>query len=162
MDIKNKQDGVIDFDYIKALKIIDPNYINRVFISLRGGNSDHIKNTPEWYRINNTDVLVNLYLDHNKKKFYALSIAKLQEELLDENMRNLKIDDSSYGGNKTDYRKPGKKPKSSTCPPKSPGRPKIKDREEENSGLYENNYEHSEEYGGKKKGRKPKKDTKKC
>lgn len=131
----NIKKGILDFDYIKALNIIDPNYLNKIFITLRGGNSNHVNTEADWYRINNTDLLVNLYLDHNKKKLYALSISKIPKNktLINDdivvgglsditNAPNATIKKESKGRSKG--KSPGRPRKSS----KSPGRPKSSER----------------------------------
>lgn len=171
----NIKKGILDFDYIKALNIIDPNYLNKIFITLRGGNSNHVNTEADWYRINNTDLLVNLYLDHNKKKLYALSISKIpksKQSVEEDNSGLSDITNAITTNIKKEYKgrskgkSPGRPRKSSKSPSrhKSPGRPKkmyekVESKPETTEDMYNIDYEDVDEYGGKKKkrGRKPKK-----
>lgn len=176
----NIKNGIVDFDYIKALNIIDPNYLNKIFITLRGGNIDHVNSDTDWYKINNTNLLVNLYLDHNKKKLYALSISKMSDKMM-ESLTDLESLSIAGGSNSTNVkkrtyrRKTVGRPKSPApsrgkSPSKNkttglPGRPKkmyssperLKNDSEEQ--MYKIDYKDVDEYGGRKKkrGRKPNK-----
>jgi hypothetical protein len=152
----NIKKGILDFDYIKALNIIDPNYLNKIFITLRGGNSNHVNSEADWYRINNTDLLINLYLDHNKKKLYALSISKIPETGGSNALEKKERGRSKTRG-KSPCSKPGRKP-SKSPKPRSKKMTALEHNKSEDE-MYNVDYEDVDEYGGKKKkrGRKPKK-----
>lgn len=146
MDYKKKDPetyAIMDFDYMVALnEFIDPAFLNKTLMGLRGGNKDNQNQSIKTYRINNSNYLVNLYENKEKSgksRFYIDSIFKLPDKFkLDETIE--KIDqlsinednesveenenvEENQGGAKTEKKT---KPKSKTSKTATEGKSKTK------------------------------------
>lgn len=73
MEKKKNTTPMIDLDYLKALKLLSPTYINKIIQNLRGGSFEHLTGEQNWFQIENSNLYAQTY-DYKKKKYVNLII----------------------------------------------------------------------------------------
>lgn len=158
---KNQLEAVYNEQYINAIKLLTPQFVNLQLQQKQGGSVSEIGHYPiQAYSIGGSDVMANAYFNENKNRLYVNSFyiapkKNVDIESINTNMNNCTLTDDDDGGEFFGGAKKSKPKKkkvtSKTTKPKKPTNKlhHANTFEEEEGDYYHTNLSDLEMYGGK-------------